>query len=121
MSDYNALDSITAPVIPDPTPFDFIICICGSTRFRDSITKADRDLTLAGWIVLGPGVFGHSGDPLTDAQKVDLDVLHLRKILMSTTVYVVNEGGYIGNSTRHEIEYAERSRRRVVFAWDGAR
>ena len=120
MSLHMALDSIAAPFIPTPTPFEYVVCICGSTRFRDAITRADRDLTLAGWIVLGPGVFGHSGDPLTDAQKVDLDVLHLRKILMSAAVYVVNEGGYIGESTRREIEYATRVGKRIVYAWDAS-
>ena len=91
---------------PDPRNAAFIVCICGSTRFRDEIATANRDLTLAGRIVLAPGVFGHSGDPMTDEQKVALDHLHLRKIDLAHSVHVVNPGGYIGESTRREIDYA---------------
>ena len=35
-----------------------------------------------------------------------LDLMHRAKIRMSRLVYVVNLGGYIGESTRGEIEYA---------------
>lgn len=90
-----------------------IVTICGSTRFRAEIAAAERELTLAGMIVLSMGVFGHSGDRVTDAEKTMLDRLHLKKIDMSTGIYVVNPGGYIGESTRREIAYA-RSRRKVV-------
>lgn len=83
-----------------------VVCICGSTRFRDEIAAANRELTLEGNIVLAPGVFGHSGDAMTDQQKVDLDMLHLDKIRFADSVYVVCPGGYIGQSTSQEIAYA---------------
>jgi dienelactone hydrolase len=83
-----------------------VVTICGSTRFRAEMTEANRRLTLGGYIVLAPGVFAHDGDEMTDAQKVALDRLHLSKIDMAGWVYVVNPGGYIGESTRREIEYA---------------
>ena len=83
-----------------------IVVICGSTRFRDEIAAATRGLTLAGHIVLAPGVFGHAGDPVTDEQKQALDALHLAKIDLAGWVYVVNPGGYVGESTRREIAYA---------------
>ena len=54
-----------------------IVVICGSTRFRREITAANRGLTLAGHIVLAPGVFGHDGDEVTEQQKCQLDELHL--------------------------------------------
>lgn len=83
-----------------------IVTICGSTRFRAEIAEANRMLTLAGHMVLAPGVFAHDGDEITDAQKADLDRLHFAKIDLAGSVYVVNPGGYIGESTRREIEYA---------------
>lgn len=83
-----------------------VVTLCGSTRFREETAAADRDLTLRGFIVLGPGVFGHDGDAITEDQEADLDILHLRKIDMSSAIYVVNPGGYIGESTRREIAYA---------------
>jgi hypothetical protein len=92
-----------------------IVCICGSTRFRNEMTNANRRLTLGGNIVVAPGVFGHSGDTITDEQKVELDALHLRKIDLAHSIYVVNPGGYIGESTRREIAYANRIGKHIDF------
>ena len=39
-----------------------VITLCGSTRFKDEFIKAQKDLTLAGNIVISVGLFGHSGD-----------------------------------------------------------
>lgn len=95
-------------VMPD------IVVLCGSTRFRDEFTEQNRRLTQEGAIVVAPGVFGHDGDPFTEADKVRLDALHKRKIELAHEVFVVNPalpdfpGGYIGESTRKEIEYAEK-------------
>lgn len=98
---------------------DLIVTICGSTRFRAEITEANRWLTLAGLIVLAPGVFGHDGDELNDVQKEELDALHLRKIDLAHQVYVVNPGNYVGDSTRAEIEYARKAGKPVSFLVDG--
>ncbi|WP_020580171.1 hypothetical protein [Actinopolymorpha alba] len=95
-----------------------IVCLCGSTRFRDEFAVANRQQTLAGRIVLAPGVFGHSGDSLTEDDKARLDELHLRKIDLAHSVLVVNPGGYIGESTRREIEYARRTGKPVAFMYD---
>jgi hypothetical protein len=92
-----------------------VVCLCGSTRFRDELTEANRRETMAGRIVVAPGVFAHSGDPLTDEDKRRLDELHLRKIDMADSVLVVNPGGYIGESTRLEIEYATRTGKPVGY------
>lgn len=84
-----------------------IITLCGSTRFKDLFLEAARDLTLQGWIVLMPGVFGHADNfEWTDEIKSKLDELHLEKIRMSNAVFLLNKGGYIGESTRREIDYA---------------
>lgn len=91
-----------------------IVTICGSTRFRSEIAEANRLLTLAGYVVLAPGVFAHDGDEITEEQKQALDALHLRKIDLARWVYVVNPGGYIGESTRREIAYARRTGKGVL-------
>jgi hypothetical protein len=36
-----------------------------------------------------------------------LDDMHKRKIDMADEIFVINVGGYIGQSTRSEIAYAE--------------
>jgi hypothetical protein len=92
-----------------------IVVLCGSTRFRNEFANANRIFTVTGSIVLAPGVFGHSGDPLTDNEKTQLDELHKRKIDLADEVFVVNPGGYIGESTRSEIEYAEKIGRPVRY------
>lgn len=83
-----------------------IITLCGSTRFKDYFFEAARDLTLQGWIVLMPNVFGHSGDEITEKEKRNLDKLHLEKIRLSDAIFVLNIRGYIGESTQKEIEFA---------------
>jgi len=95
-----------------------IVTICGSTKFRAEIAEANRMLTLAGYVVLAPGVFAHDGDEITDEQKIALDALHLRKIDLAMWVYVVNPGGYIGESTRKEIAYARKTRKGVLCLVD---
>ena len=92
-----------------------VVCLCGSTRFRAEIVEANRLLTLEGHIVLAPGVFGHDGDPITDDEKAKLDALHLRKIDMAEQVIVIAPGGYIGESTRREIVYAESTGKPVII------
>ena len=87
-----------------------VITLCGSTRFKDQFLEAQKRLTLAGNIVISVGLFGHSGDEevWTEGTKEMLDDMHKRKIDMADAIYVINVGGYIGESTRSEIEYARR-------------
>jgi hypothetical protein len=92
-----------------------VVCLCGSTRFRDEFIEANRRETMTGRIVLAPGVFMHSGDHITDDDKRRLDELHLRKIDMASHVLVINPGGYIGESTRREIAYARATGKSVEF------
>ena len=92
-----------------------VITLCGSTRFKDEFIEAQKRLTLEGNIVISVGLFGHSGDnevwenmdegTLTKTKEM-LDDMHKRKIDMADEIYVINVGGYIGESTRSEIEYA---------------
>jgi len=92
-----------------------VVTICGSTRFRDEMATVNADLTRAGYLVLAPGVLAHTGDRMTAEQKVQLDHLHLDKIDLSSGIYVVNPGGYIGESTAKEIEYAVEHGKTVTF------
>ena len=94
-----------------------IITLCGSTRFKEQFLKAQKRLTLEGNIVISVGLFGHSGDDevWTEGTKEMLDDMHKRKIDMADTIYVINVGGYIGESTRSEIEYALRTGKKVNY------
>ena len=94
-----------------------VITLCGSTRFKDEFMKAQKRLTLEGNIVISVGLFGHSSDDevWTDGTKEMLDDMHKRKIDMADEIYVINVGGYIGSSTRSEIEYAEATGKTVRY------
>ena len=86
-----------------------VITLCGSTRFKDEFLEAQKRLTLEGNVVITVGLFGHSGDDVvwTEGVKEMLDHQHLAKIDLADEIFVVNVGGYIGDSTRREIAYAE--------------
>ena len=94
-----------------------VITLCGSTRFKEQFLEAQKRLTLEGRIVISVGLFGHSGDNevWTEGTKEMLDDMHKRKIDMADGIYVINVGGYIGSSTRSEIEYARATGKTVEY------
>lgn len=93
-----------------------VVTLCGSTKFKDQFMKAQKDLTLKGYIVISVGLFDHSGDQevwenmdegtLTKTKEM-LDDMHKRKIDMADEIFVINVNGYIGDSTKSEIKYAK--------------
>ena len=101
-----------------------VITLCGSTRFKDEFMEAQKRLTLEKNIVISVGLFGHSGDDevwenmdegtLTKTKEM-LDDMHKRKIDMADEIFVINVDGYIGSSTRSEIEYAKAAGKPVRY------
>ena len=101
-----------------------VITLCGSTRFKEEFIEVQKQLTLEGNIVISVGLFGHSGDSevwenmdegtFTKTKKM-LDDMHKRKIDMADSIFVINVGGYIGDSTRSEIEYAKSNGKEVRY------
>jgi hypothetical protein len=92
-----------------------VITLCGSTRFRREFEDVQKELTLRENIVISVGLFGHSGDHevwenMNEGErtrtKMMLDDMHKEKIRMADSIFVVNPGGYIGESTWSEICYA---------------
>ena len=94
-----------------------VITLCGSTRFKEEFLEAQKRLTLEGNIVISVGLFGHSGDDVvwTEGVKDMLDRQHLAKIDLADEIYVINVGGYIGDSTRREIAYAEYKDKSITY------
>ena len=94
-----------------------VVTLCGSTRFKDAFMQVQKKLTLEGNIVISVGLFGHSGDTevLTEGVKDMLDDMHKRKIDMADEIFVINVGGYIGSSTKSEIEYAHAAGKPVRY------
>lgn len=104
-----------------------VICICGSTRFADLHAIKRWELEQIGNIGLminylpewyakmhfGEGVHDHFGEK-TGNKKL-LDELHFRKIDLSDEIYVINYEGYIGESTRNEINYAKSKNIPIIY------
>ena len=101
-----------------------VVTLCGSTRFKDEFIKEQKRLTLDGKIVISVGLFGHSGDnevwenmpedTLTKTKEM-LDDMHKRKIDMADSIHVINVNGYIGSSTKSEIEYAKKTGKKITY------
>lgn len=94
-----------------------IITLCGSTKFKNEFMQAQKEWTLRGYIVLSVGLFGHSGDNEVWSEdiKQQLDEMHKAKIEMSNAIYVINKDGYIGESTRSEIEWAQELGKQIYY------
>ena len=101
-----------------------VVTLCGSTRFRKAFEEANKQLTLAGYIVISVGLYGHAGDEevwegmdegtLTRTKEM-LDEMHKRKIDMADAIFVINQDGYIGSSTASEIAYAYRHGKKIFY------
>ena len=94
-----------------------VITLCGSTKFKEDFLREQKILTLEGNIVISVGLFGHSGDNevWSEGTKEMLDDMHKRKIDMADEIFVINKNGYIGSSTKSEIEYAIKKKKKVNY------
>ena len=100
-----------------------VICLCGSTRFTDVMLVYQWELTKQGFIVLSwcalpIGYFEgedqtHIGDQ--EGVKEIVDEVHLRKIDLADEVHILNINGYIGESTRNELNYAKAKGKKIRF------
>lgn len=108
---------------PNTPERPWVVTLCGSTRFGDQFRKANLELTLAGQIVLSIGCDTKSDGDLAamgrlgnqSAVKDMLDNLHKRKIDLSDYIFVLNVGGYIGQSTLGEIAYAKEHGKEIRY------
>jgi len=102
-----------------------IVCLCGSLKFLDVFASVQLSETLDGNIVLTIGSCDYNDDEIFEQMKLSeserekmkarLDILHLRKIDLADEILVLNVGGYVGYSTRREIEYAMSKGKRIRY------
>lgn len=96
--------------------FPEIITLCGSTRFKKEYLDVMKKLSLKGKLVLSVGFWNHAdNEKITEEQKKNVDELHLRKIDLSDSIYVINVNKYIGQSTRNEINYALKTGKKIYY------
>ena len=95
-----------------------IITLCGSMRFKKEMAKIAEELTLSGSCVLAPIGAVREKEAYTEEEREILAAMHREKIKLSDAVFVVNIGGYIGESTRGEIEFAESLGKEILYYSD---
>lgn len=93
-----------------------IVCLIGSTKFKEAFEKANKEESLKGNIILTVAMFGHLEglDMDSDAKRI-FDKIHLDKINLSDEVLVLNVNGYIGESTKKELEYAIKKSKKIRY------
>jgi len=97
-----------------------IVCYCGSRKFIEAFKDAEYESVLNREIALFP-TFMHETTSFNGAQlrsseyRQMADELHKRKIDICDEVFVINVNGYIGPSTRNEIDYALLKGKSVKF------
>ncbi len=93
-----------------------IITVCGSYKFKNEMIEITEKLTLAGNCVLTPIELTKSDkESYTDDEDFVIDKMHKEKIRLSDAIYVVNVGGYIGKSTKSEIEFAKSLNKEIMY------
>ncbi|MHB8567618.1 MAG: hypothetical protein ACYC7D_13440 [Nitrososphaerales archaeon] len=102
-----------------------IVTLCGSTKFKDEYEEVNRILELSDWVVLSVASYYHreKDRPLRkwiEKNKRKLDALHLAKIELSQAIVVVDVGGYVGSSTRSEVNHAMKRNKPVYYWSDGS-
>ena len=94
-----------------------VIALCGSIKFKNDFLREQARLSLEGNIILTPVFLEYyeGFKCMTDEIKEHLNDLHKRKIDMADEIFVINKNGYIGSSTKSEIEYAIKTNKKVNY------
>ncbi len=106
--------------VPNPERLE-IVTLCGSRKFVNEMNLISNFMTLQGKIVLKPAIFDFEKftvDLFDNETHNKLDKIHRAKMDMSDLIYVVNVGGYIGENTREEIEYAKSKGMKISYTVD---
>ena len=95
-----------------------IIAVCGSVRFKNEMLKFREEQNLNGKWVLLPENMEIDIQVIDTRVKEMMDSLHKAKIDNADSVLIWNRNGYIGDSTRNEIEYARKNHKTIKFLED---
>lgn len=92
-----------------------VITICGSMRFSKEMMKISKELELKRGYAVIQCIYNMDGQSYKGIDIINLQKIHRKKIDISDAIYVVNINGYIGNSTKNEIEYAKNNGKEVIY------
>ena len=91
-----------------------VVTLCGSMRFSKQMQEIALELEVKqGYCVLTP-----VGEKMVQPSEKEIEKLaqaHFKKIDMSDAVYVVNIGGYIGESVSIEVCYAQEHNKEIIY------
>lgn len=119
MDKYQQSTAIPIPAVEKNKRVMKRITLCGSTKFKKEFEQVNKLLTLQGNVVYTVSCFGHSDNiQFTKEEKELLDFVHKRKIDNSDGILVINVNGYIGESTKSEIEHAKKTGKYVEYLSD---
>lgn len=91
------------------------VTICGSMRFEKQMQEIALELETRHDVVVLQCVYNPAKTALSDHDVEALAAAHYRKIDLSDAIYVVDVGGYIGESVRREIAYARAKGKDVLY------
>ena len=99
-----------------------VVCFSGSSKFIDVMAvemwKMERDgdvVTLGCHLLPGWYLSASHHQAEIEGCATHMDEIHLAKIDMADELFVINVRGYIGDSTRQEIAYAESKGKPVNY------
>lgn len=97
-----------------------IITVCGSLRFYKEMMKITEKMELQGNCMLVPiyNPARPNKDDFTKENALMLDKMHKERIKLADAILVVNVDGYIGNSTKSEIEFAKSLNKEILYYTD---
>ncbi len=97
-----------------------IITVCGSLKFYKEMMETTEKMELQGNCMLVPIYNPNkaSKDDFTEEEALMLDKMHKERIKLSDAILVVNVNGYIGSSTKSEIEFAKALNKEIIYYTD---
>lgn len=97
-----------------------IITVCGSLRFYKEMMEITEKVELQGNCMLVP-IYNPNKpnkDVFTEEEALMLDKMHKERIKLADAILVVNVDGYVGSSTKNEIEFAKSLNKEIIYYTD---
>lgn len=91
-----------------------VVTLCGSMKFKKEMMKIAEELELEKRYAIIQCVYFENNNLNNYDIDDDFEKLHLKKIEISDAIFVVNVNGYIGESTKKEIEYAKSLKKEIL-------
>ncbi len=97
-----------------------VITVCGSLRFVNEMMEITEKMELQGNCMLVPiyNPMRPDKDSFTEEEGLILDKMHQERIRLADAILVVNVDGYIGTSTKKEIEFAKSLGKEILYYTD---